>query len=47
VEQGETLYRISKRYGVSVEDLRRINKLKEGQAIQAGQNLLVSPAKDQ
>jgi LysM repeat protein len=47
VEQGETLYRISKRYGISVEEIRRVNKLQEGQAIQTGQKILVSPAKNQ
>ena len=47
VEQGETLYRISKRYGISVEEIRRLNKLQQDQAIQTGQKLLVSPAKNQ
>jgi LysM repeat protein len=47
VERGETLYRISKRYGISVEELRQLNKLQEGQAIQTGQRLLVSPVKNQ
>ena len=47
VERGETLYRISKRYGISVEELRRLNKLQDGQAIQTGQKLLVSPVKNQ
>ena len=47
VKQGETLYRISKRYGISVEEIRRVNKLQEGQAIQTGQKLLISPVKNQ
>jgi LysM repeat protein len=47
VEQGETLYRISKRYGISVEEIRRVNKLQEGQSIQTGQKLLISSVKNQ
>jgi len=47
VERGETLYRISKRYGISVEELRRLNKLQDGQSIQTGQKLLVNPLKNQ
>lgn len=42
VAQGETLYSIAKRYGLSVDELRRINNLSQGQPIQAGQNLAVS-----
>ena len=42
VERGETLYRISKRYGIAVEEICRLNNLKQGQAIQSGQKLLVS-----
>lgn len=42
VERGETLYRISKRYGIAVEEICRLNNLKQGQAIQPGQKLLVS-----
>jgi len=47
VERGETLYRISKRYGISVEEIRRLNKLQQDQAIQTGQKLLVAPVKNQ
>jgi LysM repeat protein len=43
VEQGETLFKISKRYKISVQELRRLNKLQEDQAIKSGQKLLVSP----
>jgi LysM repeat protein len=43
VAPGETLYRIAKMYGLSVDDLRRINRLDPGQPIQAGQKLLVVP----
>jgi LysM repeat protein len=47
VERGETLYRISKRYGISIEEIRRLNKLQQDQAIQTGQKLLVTPVKNQ
>ena len=43
VERGETLYRISKRYGIAVEEICRLNNLKQGQTIQSGQKLLVTP----
>jgi LysM repeat protein len=42
VERGETLYRISKRYGMSVEEIRRLNKLENNQDIQTGQKLIIS-----
>jgi len=45
VERGETLYRISKRYGIAVAEICRLNNFKQGQAIQPGQVLLVSPAR--
>jgi LysM repeat protein len=41
VAPGETLFQIAGKYGVSVEDLRRLNKIKPGQALQPGQKLLV------
>lgn len=43
VARGETLYSIAKRYGLSVDDLRRLNNLSPEQPIQAGQKLAVSP----
>jgi hypothetical protein len=43
VSQGETLYGISRQYGLTVEKLRQINKLTEGTTIQPGQKLLVKP----
>jgi len=46
VERGETLYRISKRYGISVEEICRLNNFKQGKTIQAGQKLLVTPARN-
>jgi membrane-bound lytic murein transglycosylase D len=45
VSRGETLFRISKQYGITVNQLRQLNNLKENQAIYPGQKLLVKPAK--
>lgn len=42
VQKGETLSRISKKYGVSVEELRRLNNLSADQSVRTGQKLLVS-----
>ncbi|MFC4633889.1 glucosaminidase domain-containing protein [Dokdonia ponticola] len=42
VEKGETLYRISKKYKISVEDLKKINGL-ESNEIFVGQVLYVEP----
>jgi len=42
VKKGETLYRISKQYGITVDELRRLNKLSPNQPIEIGQKLLVS-----
>lgn len=41
VKEGENLFRISLRYGLSVERLRKMNHL-EGDVIQVGQKLVVS-----
>ena len=43
VQKGESLYRISKKYGISVEDLRKLNDLSGDQPLRAGQKLQVSP----
>ena len=43
VVRGETLYSISKKYGLSVSDLLRLNDIKKDQPIKAGQKLLVAP----
>lgn len=45
VKQGETLFRISQRFGVSVADLRKWNGIKEDK-IEAGRNIQVSSGKD-
>jgi LysM repeat protein len=44
VRAGETLFRISKQYHLTVDALRRINKLTEKDAITPGQKLIVSGA---
>jgi lipid-binding SYLF domain-containing protein len=41
VERGDTLYGISKKYGISVAELRRLNNLREGQHIYPGQKILI------
>lgn len=42
VQKGETLYKISKKYGISVEDLLKVNNLSKGQSLRVGQKLLIS-----
>jgi len=44
VRKGETLYRIAKRYGLSVEQLRRFNKLGPKAVIHPGQELKLGAA---
>lgn len=43
VQAGETLYRISRRYGLSVEQLRTYNDLAANADIYPGQKLILSP----
>jgi LysM repeat protein len=43
VKPGETLYKIGRQYGLTVEKMRHLNKLPDGAAIHPGQKLLVSP----
>ena len=45
VKQGETLYRISRSYNLSVDQLREYNKLGAKAAIYPGQQLQVTPPK--
>lgn len=45
VQKGETLYWISKKYGTSVKELRKLNNLSAGQTLRTGQKLLVSPGR--
>ncbi|MEI9478783.1 MAG: LysM peptidoglycan-binding domain-containing protein [Deltaproteobacteria bacterium] len=42
VQKGETLSRISKKYGISAEELRKLNNLSADKPIRVGQRLLVS-----
>ncbi|MBW1800562.1 MAG: LysM peptidoglycan-binding domain-containing protein [Deltaproteobacteria bacterium] len=44
VQRGDTLYKISRKYGVTVADLRRLNHLSKGQDIYPGQKILIDPA---
>jgi LysM repeat protein len=43
VQKGESLYGIGKKYGISVEELRKQNNLSVDQPLRPGQKLLVSP----
>lgn len=47
VSRGETLYRISRKYGISVDDLRRLNNMDANAVIHPGQELLVVEQKKQ
>jgi lipoprotein NlpD len=47
VRPGETLYRISKAYGVPVKELTRVNHLSDSARIEVGQRLLVPGARRQ
>ena len=42
VHKGETLSKISKKYGITVEELRKLNGLSRSQPVRTGQKLLVS-----
>jgi len=41
VQKGDTLYGISKRYGITIDGLRKLNKLGKAATIQPGQKLRV------
>ena len=43
VQKGDTLYSISKKIGLSVSQLRKLNKLSSNQAIFPGQKLIIRP----
>jgi hypothetical protein len=47
VRSGETLYRISQQYAISMDELCRLNNLTPEQAIHPGQKLLVAPESNQ
>ena len=42
VQKGETLFKISRIYGIAPERLRKLNNLSAGQLLRTGQKLLVS-----
>lgn len=46
VVRGESLYRIARKYGLTVNELCKLNKITPRQSIYPGQKLLVSSAKD-
>lgn len=45
VRTGDTLYSIGRRYGISVNELRRLNNLGSGAVIHPGQKLKLGPAR--
>jgi LysM repeat protein len=45
VQKGETLYRISKKYGISMQKLQEMNNIDAKTTILAGQKLVVGPVK--
>jgi LysM repeat protein len=47
VRQGENLYNIARKYGLSVGELRRLNDMRSNQILQPGQKLLIAPEKNQ
>jgi LysM repeat protein len=47
VRRGETLYRIAKKYDISVEELCRLNDINSNKIIQPAEKLLISSEKNQ
>jgi LysM repeat protein len=45
VRRGETLFSIAKKYGMTIDDLRRLNHLSKDDAIQPGQRLIIDTGK--
>jgi LysM repeat protein len=45
VQKGETLIGISRKYKISVDELRKLNRLSPDRPLRAGQKLQVSPAR--
>lgn len=41
VQKGETLWSISKKYGVSVKEIQKQNNLKEGSPLETGKKLYI------
>jgi LysM repeat protein len=46
VKAKETLYQISRRYGLTVDDLRKLNRLTPETVIHPGQKLIVTPVEN-
>ena len=42
VQKGETLSKISKKYGITMKELRKLNDLSDSQPVRTGQRLLIS-----
>ena len=42
VKEGDTLYRISRKYGLTIDELLKMNNLHEGEPLRVGQKLVVS-----
>jgi LysM repeat protein len=42
VQKGETVYGVSKKYGITPAELRKLNNLSEDQSLKTGQKLVVS-----
>jgi LysM repeat protein len=47
VHRGDSLYGIAQEYGLTVEELRRLNNLSKGHVIYPGQKLLVNSKRSQ
>jgi LysM repeat protein len=43
VQKGETLYAISKKYGISAAEIRKLNHLSKDQSVHTGQKLMLVP----
>jgi len=43
IQAGDNLYNLSRKYGVKLEDLHRINNITPGTILQPGQKILISP----
>jgi LysM repeat protein len=46
VGRGESLYRISSKYGLTVDELCRLNTMTSSQPIHPGQKLLIAPKRE-
>lgn len=42
VQKGETLYKIAKKYNMTIEELRKLNGISEGKTVRAGEKLIIS-----